>query len=186
MSPARASWAVFGGSFDPPHVGHVLAAQWVLSTQPIEAVVVIPALVHAFGKPLEPFPHRRRMCELAFGGVRGARVSDIEAHMPSPSYTVHTLERLRAEHPGVGWRLMIGSDLVAQLPTWREGERVASLAPPLVIGRGGHLDGDEEIAMPTVSSTEVRRRFAAGEPVDAIVPRAVHDYVTRFGLYRSA
>jgi nicotinate-nucleotide adenylyltransferase len=185
MSPSRATWAVFGGSFDPPHVGHVLAAQWALSTQRIESVVVIPALVHAFGKPLEPFPHRRRMCELAFAGVRGVRVSDLEARMPSPSYTVHTLERLRAEYPHVDLRLMIGSDLVLQLPSWREGERVVALAPPLVIGRGGHLDGDEEIAMPTVSSTEVRRRFRAGESLDALVPWAVRDHVARFGLYRA-
>lgn len=184
MSQRRAAWAVFGGSFDPPHVGHVLAAQWVLSTQSVDAVVVIPALVHPFGKPLEAFPHRRRMCELAFGTVRGVRVSDLEARMPSPSYTVHTLERLRAEHPQVNLRLMIGSDLVEQLPSWHDGARVVELAPPLVVGRGGHLDGDEEIAMPTVSSTEIRRRFRSGEPLDALVPRTVREYVTRFGLYR--
>ncbi|MEQ9073371.1 MAG: nicotinate (nicotinamide) nucleotide adenylyltransferase [Sandaracinaceae bacterium] len=176
--------AVFGGSFDPPHVGHVLAAAWVLSTGEVDGLVVVPCGSHAFGKALTPFPHRLRMAELAFAPIRGAHVSDIEARRVGPSYTVDTLEALRTQQTKL--RLVIGSDLVDEIPRWHEGHRVPSLAPPLVVGRGGHGDGSEDISMPAVSSTEVRRRLRAGESVEALVPRAVRRYVTRHGLYRGA
>src|SRR5690606_32016933 len=84
---AMSAWAIFGGSFDPPHVGHVLAVTWVLSTQPVDEVVLVPALEHAFGKPLAPFAHRRRMCELAFAPLRRVRVDPIEAELGGASYT---------------------------------------------------------------------------------------------------
>ena len=181
----RRTIALFGGSFDPPHVGHVLAAAWVLSTREVSSVLVVPALEHAFEKRLAPSPHRRRMCELAFARLRGIAISDIEARLGGASYTVRTLEELRRAHPATEWRLMIGSDLVDQLPRWKEGHRIAALAPPLVVGRGGHERGAEQLVMPEVSSTEIRRRVAAGEPIDHLVPREVAAYIARFGLYRA-
>jgi len=179
------TWAIFGGSFDPPHVGHVLSASWVLATQPVDALLVVPVLEHAFGKGLSSFPHRRRMAELAFADLRRVRVTDLEARGGKPSYTVRTLRELRARHPSVELRLIVGSDLVDQIPSWREGERIGELAPPIVVGRRGH-EGSEEVLMPEVSSTEVRRRLRANEPVDELVPRRVARYIRRFGLYRGS
>jgi nicotinate-nucleotide adenylyltransferase len=175
--------AVFGGSFDPPHVGHVLAASWVLATAEVDGLWIVPTLEHAFGKRLTPFPHRRRMAELAFAGLRRVEVSAIEAELGGASYTVRTLEELARRHPGVSLRLMIGSDLVDQVPRWKEGARLPGLAPLLVVGRGGHDDG-RELAMPEVSSTEVRERLRAGKSVDGLVPKSVIDYIARHGLYR--
>lgn len=182
------TFAFFGGSFDPPHVGHLLAATWVLSTRRVDRVLVVPTFLHAFGKSLTPFPHRRRMAELAFSNVRGVEVEPIEARLSGPSYTVRTLEHLRKMRPATTWRLMIGSDLVNDLPRWREGARIPELAEPLVVGRGGHVTGDDDdtLLMPEVSSTEVRRRFATGSPVDHLVPRAVRSYALAHGLYGSA
>lgn len=177
--------AVFGGSFDPPHLGHVLATAWVLSTAPIDEVWVIPAYDHAFDKELTAFTHRLRMAELAFAPLRGVRVSDLEARMGGESFTVRTLERLRDEHPDHAWRLVVGSDLVDQIPRWHEGHRVEQLAELLVVGRGGHGRDDDELLMPEVSSTEVRRRLRAGEAAHALVPRVVLDYVRAEGLYPS-
>ncbi|MEC7525600.1 MAG: nicotinate (nicotinamide) nucleotide adenylyltransferase [Myxococcota bacterium] len=174
--------AVFGGSFDPPHVGHVLAATWVLSATDVDEVVVVPTGSHAFGKALTPFPHRLRMSELAFAPVRGARISRIEAQRAGPSYMIDTLEALAAT--GASLRLVVGTDLVEQIPRWHQGHRIPALAPLLVVGRGGHAEGHEDIVMPDVSSTEVRRRLRAGEEVDALVPRAVRRYVARHQLYR--
>lgn len=175
--------AVFGGSFDPPHVGHVLAVAWILSTQAVDEVLVVPALEHVFGKRLAPFAHRRRMCELAFEPLRRVHVSDIEARLGGVSATVHTLEALRRADPRRELRLVIGSDLIGELPRWTEGHRVPELAPLLVVGRGGHDDG-RDVLMPQVSSTEIRARLREGKSVEGLVPRAVADYIARHGLYR--
>lgn len=175
--------AIFGGSFNPPHLGHLLAASWVLSTARVGRLMVIPALTHAFGKELAAFPHRRRMAELAFGGLVGAEVSDLEARMGGPSYTVHTLERLAAENPGADLALVVGTDVVGQIPDWHEGHRIEELAELIVVGRGGHEDGERDLVIPEVSSSEIRRRLAAGKSVDALVPWRVRDYIVEHDLY---
>ncbi len=175
------AWAIFGGSFDPPHIGHVLAATWVRSATEVDRVIVVPTLEHPFGKRMAPYPHRRRMAELAFAPLSQVEVSDIEARLGGASYTVRTLEALKRAHPDVTLRLIIGSDLVEQVPSWREGPRIPALAPLLVVGRAGH--GAHQIAMPEVSSTEIRARLRAGEPVDGLVPRAVLEYLARTPLY---
>ena len=177
------AWAVFGGSFDPPHVGHVLAASWVLSTQPVDELLVIPTFEHVFGKRLAPFPHRLRMCELAFAPLRRVRVLDLEARLGGASVTVRTLEALKKSAPGVELRLVIGSDLVEQIPRWTEGHRIPSLATLLVVGRGGHDDG-RDVCMPEISSTEIRGRLESGRSAEGLVPRAVLAYVAEHGLYR--
>ena len=177
--------AFFGGSFDPPHVGHVLAASWVLATHDVDELLVTPAFEHAFGKGLAAFEHRRRMAELAFASLRRVSVSEIEARMGGSSYTVHTLEKLKEEQPDADVMLVVGTDLVDEIPRWHEAHRIPGLATLLVVGRGGYLDGTEDIAMPAISSTEIRRRIAAGEPADALVPHSVLAYIAEHGLYRS-
>lgn len=177
--------AFFGGSFDPPHVGHVLAASWVLATREVDELLVVPAFEHAFGKGLAPFEHRLRMAQLAFAPLGRVSVSEIEARMGGSSYTVHTLEKLREENPDADVMLVVGSDLVPEIPRWHEGHRIPELATLVVVGRGGYLDGTEDIVMPNISSTEIRRRLAAGEPADALVPRDVLAYIAAHGLYRS-
>ncbi|MCB9594337.1 MAG: nicotinate (nicotinamide) nucleotide adenylyltransferase [Sandaracinaceae bacterium] len=175
--------ALFGGSFDPPHLGHVLAATWVLSTSAVDELLVMPAFDHAFDKPLTAFEHRMRMAALAFAPLRAARVSDLEARLGGESYTVRTLEHLRAEEPDAAWRLVVGTDLVASIPRWHQGHRIPELCELLVVGRGGFARGEEDLLMPEVSSTEVRRRLRAGEPADALVPHAVLAYAAEHGLY---
>jgi len=176
--------ALFGGSFDPPHVGHVLAASWVLATTDVHALWLLPTYDHPFDKDLTAFEHRRRMCELAFAPLRGVTVNDVESRMKGESYTVLTLERLSSEHPGVAWKLMIGTDLVEQIPRWHQGHRIEELAELLVVGRGGHEPSESEIAMPAVSSTDVRQRLRAGLGVASRVPRSVLAYIEEHGLYR--
>ncbi len=175
--------ALFGGSFDPPHVGHVLAAGWVLATADVDGLWVVPTYDHAFNKNSCPFEHRMRMVELAFASLKNVTISDVEARMGGQSYTVLTLEHLGREHPDVSWRLVVGTDLVEQIPRWHQGHRIAELAELLVVGRGGHDDGGSDLTIPEVSSTEVRRRLRAGEPASALVPREVLGYIAEQGLY---
>lgn len=178
--------AVFGGSFNPPHIAHVLAAVWALSSAPFSRLLVVPTYVHPFHKAMAPYEHRLRLCELAFAELRRVEVSRIEAELGGESRTLRTLEELQHRLPDARLRLVIGSDLLAETSKWHAFERISELARPLVVGRAGHGEGDdvERYVLPPISSTEVRRRFRTGENVDALVPHAVAEYVRVHGLYR--
>jgi nicotinate-nucleotide adenylyltransferase len=192
MSRAGGAIGVFGGSFDPPHAAHVMLAAYALSVAPIARVLVVPTFRHPFGKPLAPYEHRIAMCEAAFGVLVGVEVSRVEEELGGDSYTVRTLERLAERMPGVPLRLLIGADVLPDTPRWREWDRVATLAPPFVVGRGGKpREGatervqDDVPDLPAISSTLVRARYAAGHDVAMLVPRAVDAYVRAHGLYGS-
>jgi nicotinate-nucleotide adenylyltransferase len=195
--------AVFGGSFNPPHIAHVLAVTYVLSVAPIDEVLVVPVYRHPFSKELAPFEHRLAMCELAVGWLPHVSVSAVERELGGESLTLRTLEHLAAEHPGWAMRLLVGADVLSDLPKWHRFSRIEELAPPIVLGRVGvsALAGEGhgatgagparrvlDAVLPQVSSTEVRLALAAGdaEAVRWRVPRAVIEYVLQHGLYRSA
>jgi len=177
--------AVFGGSFNPPHIAHVLAAAWALSSVPLTRLLVVPTYRHPFQKAMAPYEHRVRLCELAFAELPRAEISRIEAELGGESLTVRTLEELQRRLPHASLRLVIGSDLLAETAKWHAFERIAELAPPLVVGRAGHEHGElaGRYALPPISSTEVRRRLRTGEDVSGLVPHAVADYVRERALY---
>jgi nicotinate-nucleotide adenylyltransferase len=181
---ARAEWAVFGGSFDPPHVGHVLVAAFVLAAHGIERVLVTPTAAHAFGKRLSSFADRVAMCELAFAPLRGVELCTIERELPEPNYTLHTLQALAARYPDVRLRLLVGSDLQRETHAWHDFATITKLAPPLWVARQGSAALDREPAMPDISSTEIRRRLAAGEPTSGLLSPNVSEYIRIHGLYR--
>jgi nicotinate-nucleotide adenylyltransferase len=183
-SSARANWAVFGGSFDPPHVGHVLVAAYVLGAHGIERVLVTPTAAHAFGKKLASFEDRSKMCELAFAPLRSVELCTIERELPSPSYTLHTLQALAKRFPDVQLRLLVGSDLKTETHAWHDFESITKLAPPLWIARQGSTPLPGEPMMPDISSTEVRRRIAAGESTAGLLSPAVADYIRDRALYQ--
>jgi nicotinate-nucleotide adenylyltransferase len=105
--------AVFGGSFNPPHLGHVLACSLVLATEDLDRVLVVPAYQHPFAKALAPFDDRVAMCELAMGSLRGVEVSRVEEELGGESRTLRTLEHLSQQHPDWQWHLIIGADVLA-------------------------------------------------------------------------
>ncbi len=177
--------AFFGGSFDPPHVGHVSVVRWLLSRDDIDRVLVVPCFAHAFAKPSSSFNDRLEMCRLAFGPL-GDRVdvSNVESTIPAPSYTVDTLSALSAAHPDWRLRLVIGSDIPAETAKWKDFDRVSEIAPPIVLNRAGHETVDGAPVFPRVSSTNLRRRFAAGLPRGDLLPDAVETYIVDHDLYR--
>lgn len=183
--------ALFGGSFNPPHVGHVLAVAYVLSTQPIEHVVVVPVFEHALGKRLAPFEQRVDMARLAFAGLKGVEVSSLEAELGAPSRTLRTIEALERLHPDWRLRLVVGSDILGELAQWHAYDEIERRAPPLVITRAGAKVATALPAMlPEVSSTRVRRLLVARRPdaldpeLEASLPRAVREYIDAHDLYR--
>jgi nicotinate-nucleotide adenylyltransferase len=188
----RKSVAIYGGSFDPPHVSHVLAAVYALKVGGFDRVLVVPVFEHAFHKQLTTFAHRTRMCELAFAGIEGVEVSPIERDLATPSLTLRTLEQLATVHPEWSMRLLVGSDVLGDTAKWHAFERVAQLAPPYVVARPGYEHPDSRAALlPDVSSTRIRDALAApNEPDHAAllatsVPRAVLTYIVEHGLYRA-
>ena len=178
--------ALFGGSFNPPHVAHQLLALYVLETAPVDELWFVPAFEHAFGKPLVPFDDRLEMCHLAAVGLGPrARVSDVERAIGGRSLTLRTVRRLTDLHPEHSFSLVIGSDLVGDVATWYRGDELARTIPFIVVGRtGGPPTGAAAVTMPDVSSTAVRAALAAGRRADGLVPRAVLDYIYRKGLYK--
>jgi nicotinate-nucleotide adenylyltransferase len=178
--------ALIGGSFNPPHVGHLLAAHFVRATEAVDAVWLIPANRHPFGKQLAPFHHRLAMCQLLCGDASGwLSVSDVEHSLGGEGRTVDTLRHLATRFPAVRWTLVVGSDIVQDLPSWKEPDAIRSLARLLVLNRAGH-PSPEAVgpAMAHVSSSEVREALANGGDVTHLVPRAVLAYAEAHQLYR--
>jgi len=176
--------AIFGGSFNPPHVSHVLAIAYVLSTADVERVVVVPAHKHPFGKPLAPFDDRVRMCELALAPFPSASVSRVEETLDG--LTLHTLEALKRDHADWNLRLVVGADILLEADKWFRFDDVKKIAPPIVLGRVGfsHPNAPPPI-LPEISSTRVRElaRRAAWDELAPFVPRAVLAHVREKKLY---
>lgn len=181
-----ATVAVFGGAFNPPHVGHAMVVSWILWTGQADRVILVPAADHPFGKKMAPFATRLAYCEaLAFDllgedlGYSPARVSvsDAEAGLPSPNYSINLLHHLQAQHPGDKLRFVMGADNLARRADWFGFDDIVREFDPIFVNRAGViLPPGVEILSPMfmdTASTEVRDRLAAGLPVNHLVSQGV-------------
>ena len=175
--------AIYGGSFNPPHVGHAMVARWLTWTGQVDAVWLVPVFRHAFegrhDKTLASFDERVAWCR-AFAADLGAGVGvcTVEAELPVPSFTIDTLRHLRSQYPHLRFRLVIGSDALPHLHAWRAWDSIEREFAPLTVGRQGHpAPGPDRVDFPNVSSTEVRARLAAGERVDHLLTAQVRELV---------
>jgi nicotinate-nucleotide adenylyltransferase len=193
---------ILGGTFNPPHFGHLICAQEAYVALQLDAVTLMPARIPPH-KPVEDEPgpdHRYELCRLAVEGDQRMTVADLELRRSGMSYTIDTLDQLRTRDPDSELFLIVGGDVAAGLPNWREPERVLDVATLAVAKRGGTpraevqdalagLGGAERTCyfpMPRIeiSSTEIRRRVGIGEPIRYLVPDAVAGYIERENLYR--
>jgi nicotinate-nucleotide adenylyltransferase len=178
--------AIFGGSFNPPHVAHVLACALVLGVEDVERVLVVPAFQHPFAKALAPFEDRVAMCRAAFASLPAVDVSRVEEELGGESRTLRTLEHLAKDHPDWAMRLVVGADILGEAPRWFGFDAITKIAPLLVLGRAGFdAPGAGPALLPEVSSTRVREAIARGAWSEAgqLVPRAVLAHVRAKGLY---
>ena len=193
---------MFGGVFNPPHIGHMVCAQEALVQLELDVVVFVP-VSEAPHRVIEDDPGagvRLRMCELATAGDERFELSRVELERPGPSYTADTLRELRRRRPDDELFLILGGDEAASLASaWREPEEVLALATVAAAERDGSrreeiaeavatLAGGERLAffeMPRidVSATLVRRRAAAGLPIRYLVPDRVASFIGAESLY---
>jgi nicotinate-nucleotide adenylyltransferase len=190
---------LFGGTFDPPHIGHRIVAQDVLAALRLDRIVFIPAArpPHKRRPDMAPPALRLTMLRAAIAADDRFDSDDLELHRTGPSYTVDTLAAYRERIPDAALHLVVGADQFAELDTWHDTARVRTLATLCVMTRAGegadaHVDrvapGDNVIDVPVtridISSSEIRRRVHAGEPIRYLVPAAVEALIRENGLYR--
>jgi nicotinate-nucleotide adenylyltransferase len=177
---------VFGGSFNPPHVAHLLAVTVALARFDLARVLVVPTYKHPFAKALASYDDRVKMCELAMGWLPRVEISRVEEELGGESRTLRTIEHLRAQHPDWSLRFIMGADLVTESSKWYGFDRIMQLAPPIVLGRAGvSYEGAPPAVLPEISSTEVRAMIGEGRwaDVEPFVPRAVLAYAREHALY---
>ncbi|MBI4538253.1 MAG: nicotinate (nicotinamide) nucleotide adenylyltransferase, partial [Gemmatimonadetes bacterium] len=191
-------FGIFGGTFDPPHVGHLIVAQDIFEALELDRLLFIPAPLppHKRGIEVTPAEIRLRMVEAAVAGDSRFEVSDVEFRRPGPSYTVDTLRDLHHGHPGAEFDLVIGTDQLAEFANWRQPEEVARLARLAVIGRGGLDPRDVQPAIDVpyrpvavtrvdVSARAIRKRVREGRSIRYMVTEAVRRIIEEQGLYLS-
>jgi nicotinate-nucleotide adenylyltransferase len=184
--------ALFGGSFDPVHVGHLIVAE--AAGEALGARVrFLPAREHPFKRAAHVATPEQRaeMLELAVAGNPRLAVDRIELSLPTPSYTVRTLEALAAREPGNRFTLLLGADAASELGAWREVTALQRLADLAVLVRPGSAVPEHPwigrvIAVPAidVSATLVREHLRQGRSIRYLVPDSVGDYIATRGLYR--
>ena len=186
---------VFGGTFDPPHLAHVVLAANAMHQLLLDSLVVTVAGVpwqKVGSRLITDAELRLKMAATAFSGVEGVEVSDMELRRPGNSYTADTLLELSGED--IDLFLLLGSDAAAGLDTWERFDEVARLATIAVFPRRGHEDSEppegftwERLDLPglEISSTDIRRRVVAGEPIDGLLPVEIQALVAEHELYIS-
>lgn len=183
---------IFGGTFDPPHLGHWLAAVDAAETLALDEVIWVPAAQQPLkaGVSSADAAHRLAMARLTVQGDGRFRVDAVELERGGLSFTVDTLRTYRERYPDAALFLLLGSDAAASLPKWREPEVIRALAEIVVLTRGGEASElpSGVRAVPTrrvdLSATEIRERVAAGRSIRGFVPDAVAAYIAAHGLYQ--
>ncbi len=198
---------IFGGTFDPVHLGHLIMAEQCREQGQLDQVWFIPAArpPHKQDRPLTGFVQRVEMLALAVAGMPAFRVDELEKDRPGPSYTAETLQQLQTRHPDTQFALLLGSDCLPDLPMWKNPTRILELAELLVFSRPGWpLRTAEEVRQSLglaaeaplrlrvvraplidVASRDLRQRVALQRSIRFLVPRAVECYINEKKLYRT-
>lgn len=174
---------VYGGSFNPPHVGHAMVSSWLAWTDRVDEVWWLPVAGHPFAKGLLPFEQRVALCLEVTALLPRTRVCDAERDLPTPNYTIDTLRHLSARHPGHRFQLVVGADVLGQVDQWKDWDGIQQEFRPIVVGRQGYPGPPDTIEFPDVSSTRVRALAAAGEPIGHLVPAVIRERVAE--LFRA-
>ena len=185
---------VFGGTFDPPHIGHLIVASDVCAVLDLDRVVFVPSAAppHKRGRVNASAEQRLEMVRAAVAADPRFEVDDLELRREGESYSVDTLREFRAREPDAELFFIIGADQLREMDRWRQPEEVARLATLVVMSRAGD-EADGHVAFPVravavtridLSATRIRERIERGEPIRYLVPDAVREIIEREKLYR--
>ena len=180
---------IYGGTFDPTHVGHLILAREALEQLDLERVVFVPAAVspHKLEAQAAPAALRLEMLRAAVAGEAGFDVDALELHRPPPSYTIDTIEEFRRCNPDAELFYLVGSDNLARLRTWHRFEELSRLVKFVILARdSAELDERHTTIrrLIDVSATEIRNRVATGRSIRYLVPPAVEEIIRREQLYK--
>ncbi|MEA3209382.1 MAG: nicotinate-nucleotide adenylyltransferase [Chthoniobacter sp.] len=183
---------LFGGSFDPIHHGHLILARDAIEQLALDRVIFILAALspHKQATTPAPAPVRREMLAAAMANEGQFVLDDSELHRAGPSYTIDTVEQMRAQFPRADLFYFIGADNLRELHTWRRIGELQRLVQFVVFGRGG--DDAQAHDFPTlprridISATEIRRRVARGESIRYLVPEPVRSLIAEHQLYQDS
>jgi nicotinate-nucleotide adenylyltransferase len=206
MSEAPKKVGIFGGTFDPVHLGHLIMAEQCREQAQLDQIWFIPAArpPHKQERSLTPFAQRVEMLALAIAGMPAFRVDELEKNRPGPSYTAETLQELHGRYPDMQFCLLLGSDSLPDLPGWKNPKRIIELAELLVFARADWpLHGMEEVRQALglaenaplrlrvvlaplidIASRDLRERVSRHRSIRFLVPRAVECYIEEKKLYR--
>lgn len=193
-TPSSLRIGVFGGTFDPPHVGHLVTAVNVWHALDLDQVVLMVANVpwqKAGSREITPAADRLAMVQAAVEDVPGLVAGDQEILAGGPSYTADTLAGLAQAHPDADLFTIVGDDAAAGIHTWERADEVLERSTMVVVDRpGAPVELDEsvdwvhvEVPRLEVSSTDLRERCGDGRPLDYLIPQAVLDVIRERGLY---
>ena len=181
--------AILGGSFDPPHMGHVKIAESVITKLGFDQVWLVPCFAHAFGKKLSPAKDRFAMTTLLETKI--IQASDLEIQKGGISISFETLTDLANLHPYHAFSWIIGSDQVSDFPKWEYWQEIINIYGLTIVQRDGkvHLPTLAGITflqsddIPNVSSTGIREKVKKGESISNLVPKKVEEYIMKHKLY---
>lgn len=187
---------IMGGTFDPIHHGHLVAASEVQNVFHLDEVIFVPTWAQPFKRErrVTAAEHRYLMTVIATASNNRFTVSRVDIDRGGTTYTIDTLRDIAAEYPGAELFFITGADALAQILTWKDNERIFDMAHLVGVTRPGHVLSDTglpedrvslvEVPAMAISSTDCRERVRRGAPVWYLVPDGVVQYIRKYGLYR--
>jgi nicotinate-nucleotide adenylyltransferase len=180
--------ALFGGSFNPPHIGHTAFCEELVKHETYDFVWVIPSIQHPFGKEMVSMHHRMQMCRIAFEPISSKiEIRNEEKHAGGSGYTIDLISHLIATYTNYDFTLALGSDNYATRHEWKDFEKIQSLVSIRFFGRRGWSRENQQLGLdthfPEVSSSELRKALGSGDIPEHLLPPGIPEYIRGHELY---